>query len=408
MGLKRIEWRLGQPLLPLHLTILEDSVRYYAYQCRQSMGIPFYGFGAIKWDPHLLSGGVVSVSQLRAVFQTGHIIEANENGEIQPFDLNASEKQIVSLYLHLKNEKRLHTEADTSGTEQIQYGIYKLVFSEDPSLSEAIATLRFADFERSAEKRWSLSDSYIPPCFEICSNPFLKPLIDNVRSSIDRFQEKLMPEDSSFQSATHKVRSLLKEVAQFRRLLINMERGVIAHPYFFYEGLCQLLDAALLIHNGQFQSELDLVAYEHEALGDLFVMLMEKLDSLLDYKAEKISSTGFTKKGGFYVLEKLPSGVRDAEEIYLVIEPLGAVHSSAIEGIKLSSLSRLPNTVRFALKGIGLVDTQQVPFEHNFSKRAQKYLLVKGAEWDSAVEEGKLGFSSQEIACDLQVTLYWR
>lgn len=408
MGLKRIEWRLGQPLLPLHLTILEDSVRYYAYQCRQSMGIPFYGYGAMKWDSHLLSGGVVSINQLRAVFPSGHIIEAKENGEIQPFDLNASEKQNVSLYLHLKDERRLHTEMDVSGIEQIHYGIYKLAFSEEASLPDAIATLRFADFERSAEKRWSLSENYIPPCFEVSSNPFLKPLIDNVRSSIDRFQEKLIPEDGTFQSASHKVRSLIKEVAQFRRLLINMERGALTHPYFFYEGLCQLLDAALLIHSGQLQTDLDLVAYEHEALGDLFKMLMEKLDSLLDYKAEKISSISFVKKGSFYVLEKLPSGVRDAEEIYLVVEPLGSLLSPSIEGIKLSSLSRLPNTVRFALKGIGLVQVQQVPFEHNFSKKAQKYSLNKGAEWELAIEEGKLGLSSQEISCDLQVSLYWR
>ncbi|MGH2611503.1 MAG: type VI secretion system baseplate subunit TssK, partial [Rhabdochlamydiaceae bacterium] len=94
--LKRIGWKIGQPLLPVHLVAQEDSLLSHLGFYVKNLSLPFYGIGQLKWDDTLLSQGVVSISKLTVVFSSGEVVDVPENGKIAIFDLNKTDKNRVT------------------------------------------------------------------------------------------------------------------------------------------------------------------------------------------------------------------------------------------------------------------------------------------------------------------------
>lgn len=88
--LKRVDWQLGQPLLPMHLVAQEDSLIANLNFYIQNLGIPYFGIGNLKWDDKLLSQGVVSISKLTVIFPNGDLVDVPDNGVINTYDLNLS------------------------------------------------------------------------------------------------------------------------------------------------------------------------------------------------------------------------------------------------------------------------------------------------------------------------------
>jgi type VI secretion system protein ImpJ len=410
-GLKRVGWTMGQPLLPHHFLLLEDSVLSHAFRFQKNLGLCGYGLSNLRWDEQLLRQGVLSLSLLTAVFPSGHLIDLSDNAGISPFELNKIGKTKVTLYLHLLKQKEIKDCPLKEEEQVVSFSFYQLLLSEERSVEQGESSLKFGEFEKEVGGQWHLSQSYIPPLLEAFSTPFLRQHLSRIQTLVANFQEKLVPTFSSLnneQSYTYKTKFCIKEIAELRRTLINMERGAIFHPYFLYQALCQFLDGALLMYRDQIQ--LELIAYQHDQLGPLFDLIIEKIESLLEFKVEEISSIPFEKEGDshFYVMNQFPKEMRDAQEIYLVIQAQKSSEAHLLEGIKLASRSRLPIVLRHALKGIEILRRDQVPFNNNFAKDAHIYAIKRDSEWILALNENRLAFTNQNIRLDLQGFLYWR
>ena len=143
-------------------------------------------------------------------------------------------------------------------------------------------------------------------------------------------------------------------------------------------------------------------------MAPLFSKIIEILTQYLQPKSEQLSYLQFEKKENCYVSEKLPEELYHAQDLYFIVQPIDPRSHSTLEGVKLASYSRLSNVHLFALNGISLLRLDNAPFNNNFSKNAQIYIIEKDIEWNYALTEGRLAVFHQGESLDLQAFLYWR
>lgn len=408
--LKRVSWKVGQPLLPRHLVAQEDSLIAYNFLFFKHLGLPFHGIGRLKWDDTLLLQGIISISHLTVVFASGQMVDIPGNGMISTLDLNKIDKIRVSIYLHLLphcNEEEDYFESGIEH-EKITFSVKQLMLSDDSNAPSIKAALKLGEFEKDLENRWKLCPDYIPPLLTCSPNPFLSRILIELKTKLEQFQNSLEITSSTtedYEGHTLETKLCLLELSKIRRLLLNIEMQVPSHPYFLYVTFNEYLDAIAVLYKNK--NSLKLMPYQHEKLGPLFNKLMEalNLDRIRDHS---ISHVAFEKRERCYVSEKLPQELHDAKEIYLILQKVESIGNPNVEGVKLSAYSRLMNIVIFGVQGIPLIRLERAPFNHNFSKRANIYSIEKGIEWGHALKEERLAFEHKDNAGDLQAFLYWR
>jgi len=408
--LKRVSWKVGQPLLPHHLVAQENYLVAHTNASLKHVGLPIYGIGALKWDDTLLEQGIVSITELSVVFAVGSLVNVPGNGTVRTFDLNNTGKNRVTLYLHLLSSENEKEEFLDSGMEheRIIFAINDLELSDDQNAPLVKAALKLAELEKDLENRWKLCGGYIPPLMSVQGNPFLNSVLIELKTKLEQFQssiEMVTVEGEDSEGNTLEMSLCLLEVAKMRRLLLNIDHHVATHPYYLYEAFSQYLDTIALFYNNK--TNFKLVPYQHEKLGPLFKMMVEAL-SLESISNQQISHLEFEKKDRCYVSEKLPLELQDAKEIYLILQKVETTGNPNVEGAKLSAYSRLMNTVIFGVQGIPIVRIERAPFNHSFSKRANIYTVEKGVELGYALKEGRLAFDYKGDTKDIQAYLYWR
>lgn len=409
--LKRVGWQMGQPLLPLHLVAQEDSLLAHLDFYIKNQGLPFYGVGALKWDDTLLFQGVVSISKLTLIFPSGEIIDVPQNGKVSTFDLNKIGKTQVTLYLHLLKETPDPEERyiDEQEEEKIVFSLNQMVLSTESHLLNGKASLKLAEFEKDIEGRWNCSEQYAPPLYTINDHPFLINKLFRIRTLLEGFQKELEQETSTgkiFEQRTMETKLCLIQVAGLRRFLLNVERGVLTHPFYLYEQISQFLDILAFIYVEH--ADISITPYQHEKISPLFSKLIEFLLQYLKPKSERLASVQFEKRDNCYVSERLPKELDAFHELFFIIQPVDSKARLRLDGLKLASYSRLNNIYRFALSGIPLLQLDTAPFNNNFSKYAVVYRIEKDLEWNYAITEGRLAFSKQDLNEGVQAYLYWR
>ena len=408
--LKRLGWHIGQPLLPIHFVAQEDSILSHLDFYVQNQAVPFYGIGQLKWDDTLIFQGIVSISKLTVVFPSGEIIDVPENAKISIFDLNKTEKNQVSIYLHLsKDTVEQEINLDMQQEEKVSFSVNQLMLSSEGHHFSTKVSLKLAEFEKDVESRWKLNENYAPPLFTVNNNPFLLSKLFRLKTIIEGFQKELEQESATgklFEQRTIETKLCLIEVAKLRRLLLNIERNLMTHPFFLYEELSRFLDTLALIYINH--PDISLVPYQHEKLALLFSKLIESLVQYVKPKSERLSYLKFEKKEDCYVSERLPQELYQVNELYFVIQPVDAKSRLSLEGLKLASYARLSNVCRFALTGIPLLRLDSAPFNNNFSRFAAVYKIEKDLEWEYAISESKIAFAFHNLDENVQAFLYWR
>jgi len=409
-GLKRVAWKVGQPLLPLHLVAQEDSLLAHTQAYFKCMGLPFYGINMLKWDDTLLTQGIVSIRELMLLFPAGQMIHIPGNGEISSFDLNKTGKNRVILNLNLLSSQKDKEDLFDSSRlhEKITFSVRELELSDDLNAPNIEAAMKLGEFEKDLENRWRLSESYIPPLLSLAGNPFFKKILIELNTKLEQFQngiEMVSTDGEEVEGSTLETNLCLLAISKIRRLLLNIEHQTFAHPYFLYEALSHYLDTIALLHHNK--SSFKCVSYQHDRLAPLFAAMMQPL-SMEEVSNQEVSHLAFEKKERCYVSDKLPQELQDAKELYFIIQKVDTTINPNVEGVKLAAYSRLMNTVIFGVQGIPLIRIERAPFNHNFSKRANTYKVEKGVEWEHALKEGRLAFDYDENRTDVQAFLYWR
>jgi len=408
-GIKRVDWKMGQILLPHHLFAQEESILGHIGQILKSTGIPYYGVIKLRWDDDLFHQGIVSISDLAIIFPSGQLIEIPGNALPTSFDLNSAGKSEVSLYLHITDEKKQKEEevALFDETVKVGFALHQIALSPNKNEEASRAVFKLAHFEKSQESVWSLSDQYTPPLLSTIAEPFLTSIFSNIMRVAKSVRRKIQREMESielFAFQNIEWRLCLLELARLERHCESCLAGNITpHPYFLYEKLCRVLDCA--------GPEAQIPLYDHENLAALFPEMIHKIEYLFFNEQKDFSYLEFEREesSSRYFIDTIPPTLSKAKEAYLIVQKPNIESHFSSASLKLTSRKRQKFIESFFVSGITLVPIKKPAFlSSRFADEVEAFSIEQKEEWKKALAEGNLVLSHQDLTSDFNVFLYWR
>jgi type VI secretion system protein ImpJ len=427
--LARVDWQLGQTLLPDHFIAAEDAVLAEVKTRFDLLGLPFYGIGRLKWNESLLTDGVLSIQVMTLVLPSGQLIDVPGNAAADTFNMNAAGATRVPVYLHLIAERAAPRNGGASGGsanplaaaavagiggrgqdgERLDRVVHRLAVTSEQTVKNAVQTFKLAEFEKGFEGTWALAEDYLPPMVQVGTSPFIEKTLERFMKLLELFHLKLQEDIAAAYlggEGLFSAKLCLEGVYRLQRFIGNLKTQVHFHPYFLYEALKTFYIELSLFQNA---TPLNVAApYLHDDLAGCLRAVYEPLTEQVQFTRGKTPYLAFERKEGLFVLPEIPTEVRRAREVYLLIQKPKITETLALEGFKVAARSRLPIVHQLALQGIPFTKIERPPFQHQFGAEVEFFLLHEGEEWDLALGEGSIAFYDQPTFAKVKAFIYWR
>ena len=409
-----VHWQMGQTLLPDHLIAQETALTAEASLRHQSAGLPSYGIGKVEWDKYLLDGGTLDIKALRIYTRTNRsLIDFPGNANIVNVALNFPDQARAEVYYFVLQHKQvINTEQFTRAVNQtISQRLYLIILGVQPRLSEEYEKLlnehqiieqgKLAEFTRSEQKNWKLSERYVPPLVQIGVSDFLLAPLRQLTVLLGRFLKESL--------ALYQTQQLpdirLLEIKQCVNALYASQQFLAnhighgrepaelkMHPYFLYEHLQKLFHQLSLL-NGEW-SPIPLQNYQHNDLHGTFKLLFRNIVARLKLHDRTSQSFQFHLKDGMYQA-LIPNGIGPNDNLYLVINctQQGSLSEQALPCI--SSRRRIATLFHYSLSGVALKAVKHSALTHYFGETSQCFQLVPGEEFTHIIKDTSLAFLAQ-------------
>jgi type VI secretion system protein ImpJ len=446
-SLCRIDWKLGQALMPEHFLWQEDSLRREVEMRAEHQALPRWGLVELGWDEALLRAtGRLLINRLELVFETGALVDIPGNARPVSLDLPKPGLEPIDVYVHLASEPEIIKGgwSDREGS-LIELRMQKLALATE-SLRTPIPGFRLLRlvpfFEGSEDKPntkpsgWVLDGSYAPPSVDwLAFRPFGTKHFGYFHRTLERWIAKLRGCAVENALGVHKrveaslyLRRALGLSWYLRQLgLARLERvgevsgasgraidsaapAIRAHPFEFYSRLVGLYLDIFTFRCGPLQTlqgeEPTYLGYRHEALGRCF----EDVEAAIDFELERpragLSEWSFSPdpKDDERMVCVFPSVVSVHTEMYFLVqfdggptgdEPGENDLDGRLQGLKLAAPSRLEVVHRRVLSGIPLERVRMLPFPHDFDANTVQFYRIKhGPEWALAHASGAIAYQS--------------
>jgi type VI secretion system protein ImpJ len=410
--LARVNWRLGQTLLPEHFFVQEQSILSNVALRFSLQGIPSYGIGRLVWNESLLAEGVLTILEMQVILPSGELLDIPKNATAPPFNMNLTGMTTVSIYFHLMGEKMASnaiTNAGMSNGSTVQRKLYEVVINADESMNAAIQTFGLADFRKHAEGTFSLSTDYVPALIQTGTSPFLMDLLDQIDKQVESFHFKLVQQIAATYlsgESLQRSREVLRAVYRLQSFLKNLKTQVKFHPYYvlealkdFYTELCFYQDTT-----PEHASE----AYLHHDLAACINKVAQPILTMLKQVRAESPYVSFEQKDGMFVVSQLPERVLNASQVFFLIQKERVGDRFDIERLKLASVNRLSIVHHLSLVGVPVERIERPPFQHTFGPEVEFYQITGGEEWDYALKDMSLAFYEQPEYKGLKTSIYWR
>ncbi|MEN6375655.1 MAG: type VI secretion system baseplate subunit TssK [Smithella sp.] len=407
--LARIDWKMGQALLPEHLIAQEESLLADSNFKFRMLGMPFYGIGSLKIIESLLAEGIFSVQEIAAVMVSGKVLVYPGNISVAPFNLNMTGTTKVALYFHLLNtpvDSSSGAIGKTESAADIPRKFYKTVFSTDQDFPDVVESLKIAEFIKSPDGIWQFSRNYVPPLLQVGTSPFFIQEIKTLSESLTNFQYSLYMDSMSYLSGDSltTVKQCLKRVYIVQRLLANILADVHLHPFFLQEELLNLY--AEVCFYREMAPENITEAYRHGNPVAIY-KIIDILEKLFQMAKSLPPYIPFALTDNIYKVT-LTEEVRKASSVYFLVQKDQVMRNIALSEVKLAGLSRLSAVHKMALKGIPLKRVEHPQFRHAFGSEVEFYLISEGEEWDYALSEMCAAFYNRPELADINFYIFWR
>lgn len=406
--LARVQWKMGQTLLPEHFVAQEEAVLADVTLRHRMAGLPAYGVASLKWNPTLIAEGVLSLSALTVVMPSGLLLDVPGNTTISPLNLNVPGKPQIAAYIHLIEGEGGGD--DVAGAFDSDASVprvtRRIALSCDASYPGAIESLKLAELRKAPDGLWLLSDKYVPPLLQVGTTPFLMAELDELAPALDVFQYKLAMDSASYLSgaALYLLRGSLRSVYRMQRLLANLKSQVHLHPYHVFEVLKDFY-IEVCFYRGA--APRDAAApYQHESLATCFKRVLDPLREQMQLAEVQSPYQPFSLRDGIQRIE-LPGDVQQAREVYFLIQKRDVQSAVSLGDLKLACPSRLSMVHKLALEGIPLRKTDRPAVAHSFGPEVEFFQLAPGVEWDHAVREDAVAFYHRPDYDGLEFYLYW-
>lgn len=408
----RVAWHMGQTLLPEHFIAQEDSLLAETQLRMGQLGLPLFGVGRLKWNDSLLAEGVVSIQQMTLVLPSGRALDVPGNSTVDSFNLNVLGATRVPVYLHLTSKREAPAASAARRAEDgdtVDRVLQRIEISSEQTSRKALETMKLAEFVKSAEGTWSLSEEYAPPLVQVGTSPFLAGMIDRLQKTMERFHLKLEEDIAASYLGGEGLmgaKLCLEGVYRLRRFLMNLRTQIRFHPYYLYEALKTFYTQICLYQNAT--PEHATSPYRHDQLAQTFAMVVDPLLHQLQVTRGQTPYLSFERKEGLFIIPELPKEVRLAKEVYFLVQKPKVSEVFSLEGLKLASRARLPTVHQLSLQGIALRRIDRPPFQHQFGAEVEFFLLGEGEEWDRVLREGSIAFFDRPALANVNAYLYWR
>ena len=416
--LARVDWQLGQTLLPEHFMAQEESLLAEMAARFGLLGVPFVGVGRLRWNESLLADGVLSINAATLVFPNGQMIDVPGNAAIDTLNLNVTGKTRVPVYIHVTSERAARdtgkgpraAKPDMSEDGgRLDKVVHRVLLSPDQSAPGALQTMKLAEFTKSVQGGWGLAEDYVPPLVQVGTSPFLMPMLDRLAKQLELFHFKLQEDitvsflggESLFSASV-----CLEAVYRLERFLANVRKEVHFHPYHLHETLKMFYTKLCIYQNTA--PENAATPYTHEDIGGCLKSVVDPLMERIQVSKGKVPYVEFAHSGGVFAIDELPREINRAKEIYFLVQKPRVSDVISIEGLKLAARSRLNAVHQLSLQGIPYRRIDRPPFQHQFGAEVEFYLVSEGEEWDLALKDGTLAFFEQPGFGKIQAYIYWR
>lgn len=409
--LARVRWEMGQTLLPEHLRAQEESIIADTILRSRMGGLPFYGIAGLKWNETLLLEGVLSIQAMSLIMPSGLLLDVPGNADISPFNMNIAGAVNLPVYLHVpgNNTTGESFEKDWNRGDDIAVPRmrHRLVLGADQNHADAVETIKIAEFEKNPEGVWRLAKGFIPPLLQIGLSPFLKDELNELGEALELFQYNLSLDAASYLSgeSLFSVKQCLKKVYRMQRFLANLGSEIHPHAYCLYEALKELYTEVSFYRN---TAPRDItVPYSHTQLASCLGSVFQPLKEQMKMVRKQVPYIPFEFRDGVYEIT-LPPELREAVEVYFVIQKNQVTTNISFENLKPASPSRISLVHKFALQGVPVKKIDRPSFQHSFGPECDFYLIREGEEWDHALSESSLAFYNQSHFEEMDFYIYWR
>ena len=403
---------MGQALLPAHLRALEESMLADSALRFSQQDAPAYGLSRLRWNESLLAEGILSLEEMTLVLSSGLLLRLRENTQVKPLNFNISGSTLLPVYLHVRNfpdDIGLRDAGQpTIKRDNVNCWLWLLELSTEQENPDTLESFRLAEFEKQPDGLWRVSSRYIPPLVCLGPVPFLKAELTRLVNQLESYHYQLTQEIAAIYlsgSDLVNARQCLRSVVQLQRFLANLFSQITPHPYTVYEQLKHFYVDLCFYHNNTPQSAT--APYCHEQLAEVFNETFECLNDQLRLSQMRSPYLPFEVIGGL-VRANLPQSIREAKEIYLLVQKGGISKSITLDGLKIAAVTRIPIVHKFYLQGVPFKRMDRPPFQHSFGPEVDIYQLSEGEEWDCALNELTLGFYADPKYAEEKFFLYWR
>lgn len=403
----RVNWRLGQALLPAHFYAQEDSLRLETAARFEVGPAPQRGLAHLHWDGFQLLQGRLVVDELLLVLPGGLVVDVPGNTEPpEALQLAASGSVTPTVYLHILSEGRVIGGEEDDELETVERSLFRLELGAQQVHPRATRTFKLGRFKVDPQGRWGVSPEVIPELLALGSVPSFDPLLQRLSGTATALSHSLADQASArHMTAEMQLAALhaLQGMYELRAYLEQLRAELRPHPWeLFWQTYRAYLHVATL-----YAETPDVVVYRHADLAGCFGELLGRMEQYLGYTSEgDAPRTAPFEPGpdGGSLRCALPDTAARARALYVLVHKPEADMVLELAEHKLAAPSRLALLHQRALKGIQLQRVEQIPFRHRFSTQVEFWQLTPGVEWDHAVAEGALAvFADEELA---RVRLY--
>lgn len=387
--------------------MLADSALHFNLR-----GLPAYGLYELRWNEALLAEGLLSLEAMSLVMPSGLLLVLKENAHAKTLNLNAAGVPSLPVYLHVRalpeNTDERGTARQTVERDYVRCWLWSLELSSEQEFHEAQESFRLGEFEKQANGAWQLSSRYIPPLLSLSAVPFLKSELRELVHKLEAYHYQITQEITAiYLSGTDlaNAKQCQRSVVQVLRFLANLFAEISSHPYEVYEQLKKFYVEMCFYQDSTPQFAMS--PYRHEQLAKVFQEILTPLNQQLKFNQTRSPYLPFEVQNGI-VRVSLPDSIREAKEVYLLVQKGMVTKNVSLEGLKIAAVTRIAIIHKFYLQGIPIKRVDRPPFQHSFGPEVDIYQLAEGEEWDYALNELAIGFYADPKFVEEKFFLYWR
>ncbi len=403
----RIQWSVGQTLLPEHLRRLEDSIISLSAVRSAITERPNYGYAQLKFGVGLKSDGLLTIESGLVGMRSGTLLSVGGNATVNTLNLNSYGKSRLKTFLHLLAPPIPKPGTENHSHETIPLWKWRLALSLDEEMDGTLEYLPFGVFESDINGFWQINEDFLPPMLQVGPPGFLRKDLDELAQALDNYTKSLNETLADLQLSGEnliRARRALIEARHFLYCLDNMRGEAPIHPFDFAERL-----ERFHLELASYQNEEPIQCgkhYQHLNLSECLIPPLRAVIDLLSRERERTPMAEFKLVNGVHEVEFSEACI-SASSWFLLIQKPTADTEINISTVKLASKSRLPIVHKYFLQGVTIRRIERPLFKHYFSPEVEIWEIQSSEEWLGALKERSLAFLHENRLEDFRFFLYW-